>query len=112
MQLGDLPIQIFDTIPLDNLVQHKPRHCPLAIVDWTSPVVSARVQALDHADIFKADRTYLLVGLSGDLGQSLCEWMGCHGARFVVLTSRTPKVDTSFIRSMEALGVVVRVLSL
>ncbi|KAI4862780.1 KR domain-containing protein [Hypoxylon rubiginosum] len=39
--------------------------------------------------------------MAGELGQSLAEWMIAHGAGYVVLTSRTPKVDPRFIEDME-----------
>ncbi|TVY84046.1 Polyketide synthase-nonribosomal peptide synthetase [Lachnellula suecica] len=49
---------------------------PTTIVDWTSPSpIYILVEPADSGNLFFNDRTYLLVGLTGDLGQSLCEWM-------------------------------------
>lgn len=81
-----------------------------AIVDCTEPSVQTVVRPIDDGTIFRADRTYFMVGLSGQLGQSLCKWMVTHGARFVVLTSRRPEVDPKFDRLMEQMGAVVKVL--
>lgn len=81
-----------------------------AIVDCTVPSVQAVVRPIDEGTLFRADRTYFMVGLSGELGQSLCTWMVAHGARYVVLTSRRPKVNHKFTRSMERVGAIVKTL--
>ena len=51
--------------------------------------------------LFSAGKTYLFVGMAGELGQSLAEWMIQHGARNIVLTSRTPTVNTRFVEDMK-----------
>ncbi|KAL8678456.1 MAG: hypothetical protein Q9186_005194 [Xanthomendoza sp. 1 TL-2023] len=82
----------------------------MQLLDWTaSPVVDVDVQPVDTNSLFAKDKTYWLVGLTGGLGLSLCEWMVHHGARFLVLSSRNPKVDEQWRRSMAALGAVVRI---
>lgn len=71
------------------------------IVSWDSdlPVV---VRPADHSSsLFRGDRSYWLVGLTGDLGLSLCEWMLQHGARYVVLSSRRPDVDTEWLNKVQ-----------
>lgn len=86
---------------------------PMTIADCSDPSsVSANLQPIDSGDIFRADRTYLLVGLAGDVGQSLCQWMVEHGARYIVMASRHPNVCAMFIRSMEALGATILVSTL
>ncbi|EAW07624.1 putative equisetin synthetase [Aspergillus clavatus NRRL 1] len=87
---------------------------PLAVVECvelTTPI-PAKVQAIDSGVIFRADKTYFLVGMSGQVGQSLCQWMVEHGARFVVLTSRRPQVHPEFIKSMESMGATVKAFPL
>ncbi|KAF4337392.1 polyketide synthase [Fusarium beomiforme] len=98
-----------ETIPLNHIESFTaPAGQSLHLVDWTTPSVPVRVHPLDHhTNIFRSDKTYLLVGLSGEMGQSCCEWMAAHGARYVVLTSRDPKVDQRFIDNMENAGVTV-----
>lgn len=59
---------------------------------------------------FRSDKTYWLAGLTGDLGISLTRWMVERGARYVVLTSRNPKVDPKWLELMTALGATVTVL--
>lgn len=82
-----------------------------AVADWrANDVVSARVAPIDSGTLFSLDRTYLLIGLTGDLGRSICRWMlGC-GARHVVLSSRRPNVEQSWIDGMRKLGGNVMVL--
>ncbi|KAI1170818.1 polyketide synthase [Nemania sp. FL0916] len=90
-----------ESIALADAPQHKATGQPLAVVDWTaSASVTAKVQPIDAGIEFRADRTYLFVGMAGELGQSLARWMITHGARHVVLTSRNPKVSAVFINDM------------
>ena len=86
----------------------------LSVVDWTQDeLVEAKVQPIDAGALFGPDRTYLFVGMAGELGQSLAQWMIVHGARNVVLTSRNPKVTPAFVRDMHAqYGAVVKGISL
>lgn len=99
-------------IPLQEISSHNVVGEPLTVLDWSAPSVPVAVTAIDEGKIFKSDKTYLLVGLSGEVGQSLCQWMVGHGARHVVLTSRRPKVNPDYIRSLEKMGATVKVLPL
>jgi acyl transferase domain-containing protein/NAD(P)-dependent dehydrogenase (short-subunit alcohol dehydrogenase family) len=103
-----------ECIALGNASRHTAVGEPLAVLDWTATEsVTAKVQPIDSGILFRADRTYLFVGMAGELGQSLAGWMIAHGARYVVLTSRTPKVNPRFIEEMEKrYGAVVKGLSL
>ena len=76
-----------------------------SIIDWSiSQTVSLQLHPLNHYSLFSIDKTYLLVGLTGDLGLSLCNWMIEHGARHVVLTSRRPQVDLESLRHLQRKG--------
>lgn len=45
---------------------------PAAVVDWsTAETVSALVRPLEHRGLFSPDKTYLLCGMTGDLGISV-----------------------------------------
>ncbi|KAI2816124.1 hypothetical protein CBS133816_10708 [Aspergillus niger] len=82
---------------------------PVSIIDWTvEATVPAEVRPLDATRYFSRDRTYLLVGLAGQLGQSICEWMARHGAGTVCLTSRSAKADPEWQAAMQKLGTTVR----
>lgn len=91
--------------------RHKTRDL-LSRVKWisTSPI-AVEVQPIDSKSLFRPDRTYWLVGLTGGLGLSLCEWMTQHGAKYVVISSRKPKVEGQWVQNMKAVGAVVRIYS-
>ncbi|KAI1293954.1 BcPKS5, polyketide synthase [Xylaria venustula] len=85
----------------------------LSVVNWKgSSPVQAAVRPVDHGTIFRADGSYLLAGLSGELGQSLCKWMVAHGARHIVLTSRRPKVSQQFIDLCAAEGATITAIAM
>ena len=100
-------------LPLQDIASFPVVRTKLSIIDWTaSSSVQALVRPIDHGIIFRADGTYLLVGLTGDLGQSLCAWMVAHGARHVVLGSRNPKVKQQFVDSLTAEGATIKVMAI
>ncbi|PLN79470.1 hypothetical protein BDW42DRAFT_127060 [Aspergillus taichungensis] len=107
-----LPIGVTPLIPLSDVHKHCPTREPLQAVDWTVPSVPIRLRPMDQGILFRSDRTYLLVGLAGEVGQSICHWMAQCGAGCVVLTSRNPTVDPEFIDAVERCGTNVRVMSL
>ncbi|KAK8134957.1 PKS-NRPS hybrid synthetase psoA [Apiospora sp. TS-2023a] len=53
-------------------------------------VMSPSINPIVEENLFRPDATYLLVGLTRDLGQSLCRLFIRHGARHIVLASRNP----------------------
>jgi hybrid polyketide synthase/nonribosomal peptide synthetase ACE1 len=99
-------------VPLKEVGSHSIIGEPLSAVDWNVTSVEVSLTAIDTGNIFRADGTYLLVGLSGELGQSLCQWMVAHGARNVVLTSRKPKVRPAFIKMIEGFGAIAKFMPL
>ncbi|KAG6012888.1 putative PKS/NRPS-like protein biosynthetic cluster [Claviceps pusilla] len=81
------------------------------VVDWkSSPTLAARIQPIDSGNLFVSSKTYLLVGLAGDLGRSLARWMIRHGARHIVLSSRNPQIDPRWLSETEDMGGNVLVL--
>ncbi|GJD00768.1 hybrid pks-nrps [Colletotrichum higginsianum] len=90
---------------------------PMPVVDWrgarTTPV-EARLQPVPPSQLFRPDRTYLMVGLTRDVGISICTWMiRDGGVRHVVLASRDPHVSPAWIESMSRVWgatVVVRAM--
>lgn len=85
--------------------------CP--IVSWIdTPTMPVQIQPADSGDLFASNKTYLLIGLTAELGQSLCQWMVAHGARFVVLASRTPDVDQQWLTDLSKLGATVEVMTM
>jgi acyl transferase domain-containing protein/acyl carrier protein len=80
-----------------------------SIIDWTRPEMTLTVRPLDPGRSIRPDRSYLLVGMTGDLGRSLCKWMVTNGARYVALTSRSAEVDRDWLEEMSALGATIKV---
>ncbi|KAK5635444.1 hypothetical protein RRF57_011156 [Xylaria bambusicola] len=83
------------------------------VVSWPLEASTAVVQVepIDSRVKFQHDKTYWLVGLTGGLGLSLCEWMAKQGARYIVITSRNPKVDSRWVEKMKTIGVTVAVIA-
>ncbi|RYP69621.1 hypothetical protein DL769_005241 [Monosporascus sp. CRB-8-3] len=100
-----IPTVVIDSLP------HKRNHlAPLTIIEWaTSSEISVKVRPIDHQVSFPNNKTYWLVGLTGGLGLSLCEWMVQRGARYFVITSRKPNIETAWLDEMRAKGVVVKI---
>lgn len=88
---------------------------PLAyrsIVDWTlENQVPALTEPIDTHPLFLRNKTYWLVGLTGSLGLSLCEWMIRKGARNIVISSRNPKIESGWLNMIAGLGATVNVTS-
>lgn len=79
-----------------------------SIIDWTSDkTLTVQVQSLNANLLFSRDNTYLLVGLSGQLGHSICEWLSRNGAGCVCLISRSLKSDVKWQALMKKAGTTV-----
>ncbi|PWY77879.1 polyketide synthase [Aspergillus eucalypticola CBS 122712] len=87
---------------LPDLLACQPGSLPgVSVVNWSCPTpLPVHYQLIDAStQILRPDRTYWLVGLTGDLGQSLCDWMVHHGARTIILTSRRPQMSPDWVES-------------
>lgn len=85
---------------------------PLSIVRWViESEFSVRVQPVDSLPLFSESKTYWLAGLSGGLGLSLCEWMAHHGAKHIVISSRAPNIQNSWLEMMNTAGVTIKLFS-
>ncbi|PWY77825.1 hypothetical protein BO83DRAFT_406874 [Aspergillus eucalypticola CBS 122712] len=109
---SSLALELIDPIPLGEVSFHNPVREAIQLVDWNVPSVPVHLRQIDADPIFRRDRTYLMIGLTGEVGQSLCHWMARKGAGCIVLASRNPKVTPAFLRKAEDLGATVRPLSL
>ncbi|KAH1492661.1 hypothetical protein KXX52_004018 [Aspergillus fumigatus] len=86
---------------------------PFTIIDWIADdTVLVDYEPVGNGIVFAPDKTYLLVGLTGDLGQSLCEWFVEHGARHLVLASRNPKIGQKWLDIMKGAGATVKVCAM
>ncbi|KZM21157.1 transferase [Ascochyta rabiei] len=83
-------------LSLEALAQGGQYADALTIIEWAGSctTVPARVTRFESNQLFKSDKTYWLVGLSGALGISL----------------RNPKIDPRWIENHEQNGVVIKIL--
>ncbi|KAI1372084.1 hypothetical protein F4677DRAFT_433407 [Hypoxylon crocopeplum] len=98
------------TVAIGSLPETGDKLAPFAVIDWiTSDEVSVKVRPIDSQVSFPDNKTYWLVGLTGGLGLSLCEWMVQRGARYFVTTSRKPNVEAAWLDEMRAKGVSIKI---
>ncbi|KAJ5272650.1 Nonribosomal peptide synthetase [Penicillium angulare] len=83
-----------------------------AVVDWTanSPV-TVHVRPTVTDGLFSAHKTYILFGLSGDIGRSVADYMADHGARHIILTSRRPPNVEGWVERLKDRGATVKLLA-
>ncbi|KAK4863417.1 hypothetical protein LT330_002195 [Penicillium expansum] len=75
---------------------------PLTTIDWTDPTPFPANLTLAMDEVrFRSDRTYFLVGMTGSLGLSTCEFMMERGARHFALSSRRPNIDQRWLDKVE-----------
>lgn len=102
-----------ETIPLASLPDSPVQPASLRIIDWTkSASVPVSTSLVNEQLRFRPDGTYWMVGATGELGLSTCQWMVNRGARHFALTSRSPKVEQAWLNSMAAQGVTVKILAM
>jgi hybrid polyketide synthase/nonribosomal peptide synthetase ACE1 len=78
-------------------------------LNWTTDkTVAVNLAPPEDVIRFRPDKTYWLVGLAGQLGLSLCQWMVQRGARHVVVSSRNPKISDKWFEFVQASGAQVR----
>ncbi|KAI4716245.1 hypothetical protein E4T48_07540 [Aureobasidium sp. EXF-10727] len=93
----------------DTLVQP----ASLRVIDWTTNTsVPVSTSLVNEQLRFRSDGTYWMVGATGELGLSTCQWMVNRGARYFALTSRNPKVEQAWLNTMAAQGVTVKILAM
>ena len=86
---------------------------PFSILDWNSQhPVPVTVEAINPQSLFSKAKTYFLVGLTGEIGRSITQWMAENGAGYIVMTSRKPNVDPDWLRTIEATGATVKVFAM
>jgi hybrid polyketide synthase/nonribosomal peptide synthetase ACE1 len=99
-------------LELDQVYDNSATRQATSVVHWRMDgKVQVQVPPVNGQNLFSQDKTYVLFGLSGQVGQSLCEWMVSNGARCVCLTSRRPNVDPRWLESFQATQATVKILA-
>ncbi|ORY71799.1 putative hybrid NRPS/PKS enzyme [Pseudomassariella vexata] len=107
-QIGPTIKKTFDStsvVKASALVREGAKRHANVVVDWTGAQnITLTRRPADPRHLFSPNKTYLLVGLSGQIGQSICRWMVGNGARHVVVTSRNPNKRASWKDELERQG--------
>ncbi|KAF3392622.1 Polyketide synthase-nonribosomal peptide synthetase [Penicillium rolfsii] len=82
-----------------------------SLITWDHSRLPVQIKPATKTVKFAKNKTYWLVGLTGGLGLSLCQWMAKQGAGYIALSSRSPKVDRDWVHRMAANGCNVRVFA-
>jgi len=86
---------------------------PDKLVDWrTLEIATRNIHPHQQPNLFSPDKTYILFGLGGDVGNSICLWMVEHGAQYVVTSSRNPKTPPAVVEYLANKGATIRVVPL
>ncbi|KAL8893752.1 MAG: hypothetical protein Q9192_004960 [Flavoplaca navasiana] len=86
------------------------RHVDAAVVNWTGDqIITLTQKPVDPRYLFSADKTYLLVGLTGQIGQSMCRWMVKNGAQHIVVTSRNPDKEGLWKEELQRQGASIAI---
>ncbi|KAI9035214.1 lovastatin nonaketide synthase [Aspergillus affinis] len=102
----------FDAVTVHEVMKSRPASNKHYVIDWTcNSHVSAQIESASTQVKLNPARSYLLIGLTADLGQAVCEWMINHGARNVILLSRNPRVDQKWLELQADKGATVAVYS-
>ncbi|WYZ43342.1 hypothetical protein EsH8_VI_001041 [Colletotrichum jinshuiense] len=100
---------IVDSISVPQLLDHSGSSKPFQILDWRAErAVQHIAKPLFGTQLLRPYKTYVLVGLTRDMGQSLCNLFFEHGARHLVLASRNPNMEPQWIDDLAAKGCEVR----
>lgn len=95
------PAQLLDT------TFHMPQN---SVVDWqTNRNVQIRVKPLVKLCMLHKDKTYVLVGLTRDMGQTICRLFIEHGARNIVIASRNADASQAWVAELNSAGINMRV---
>jgi len=109
--LSDVVVPIGQLLDKHTNTQYHPL---VSGVHWpteSADTVRVPVTPVHHHGLFRHDRTYLLVGLTGAIGQSLCTFMAANGAGCVCLMSRNVALDPAWVDSFAHTGTIVKAIS-
>ncbi|KAI0544488.1 hypothetical protein F4679DRAFT_35052 [Xylaria curta] len=111
--LQNQQIDIFTEILASDLASGIIDQPHFMIVNWTGAENCLKtVKPLNPRDLLSADKTYMLVGMTGDLGISLGRWLIQNGARHLVLTSRRGVVNSQWLEEVRRVGANVKVYAM
>ncbi|KAJ5823786.1 Acyl transferase/acyl hydrolase/lysophospholipase [Penicillium robsamsonii] len=112
-QYNLMPVNMhkFASLGLQDLIHAQSPLAEQSLIAWGESQLAVQVHPATKQVKFPKDKTYWLVGLTGGLGLSLCQWMIRQGARYIAISSRNPKIGDEWLQRMAANGCTVRVFS-
>ncbi|KAJ6095419.1 Acyl transferase/acyl hydrolase/lysophospholipase [Penicillium sp. IBT 16267x] len=111
MDQGPVNLNRLPSLTLASLIDSQPDSGQQALLTWEDENLPLQIYPATSTVRFDQGKTYWLVGLTGGLGLSLCQWMASQGARYIALSSRNPTVDASWILQMADVGCTIRVFA-
>lgn len=104
-----------EVLKIHQVSQHRPSN-PVRlsrVTDWRRDgPVTAILRGLEPSTLLSPDKTYFLVGMASELGQSLVSFLVRAGVRHIVLSSRSPKGGQNWIHDLRNVGVDIRVVKM
>lgn len=83
---------------------------PNAIVNWTAKRhVTVAAQPISPSLLFSSNKTYVLFGLTGQIGRSISQWIVSNGAKHIVVASRSPVKDSVWETELLEIGAHLRI---
>jgi aspyridone synthetase (hybrid polyketide synthase/nonribosomal peptide synthetase) len=83
------------------------------VTKWTRETpINAVIRGLDPHTLISPNKTYFLVGMAGELGQSLAYFLVRSGARYIVLSSRNPKDNQHWLQDLRSAGLDIRMVKM
>lgn len=102
--------EIPPTMSVPELLNASEQPKAFQVLDWKRErSVAHIVKPLVEQHLFRSYKTYVLVGLTRDLGQSLCRLFIKHGARNIVLASRNPNQSPKWKDELNAEGANIHI---
>ncbi|RYO87961.1 hypothetical protein DL764_008792 [Monosporascus ibericus] len=83
-------------------------------VIWWANIESipVRLSPLKVHRLFSDHKKYFLVGLTGELGLSFCEWMTEHGAKNFAIASWNPSIHSGILKHLQNKGANIKAFPL
>lgn len=96
--------ELISTVSVSKLQSYSGKLSPLSIVDWKVDRDAHLVlnPTIDE-QLFFANKTYYLFGITRDFGHSLCHFFLEKGAKKIVLASRNPKMAPHWVAELNQL---------
>ncbi|KAI5920866.1 hypothetical protein F4810DRAFT_713065 [Camillea tinctor] len=93
----------FETISIPDIQSNLATGAPFQVMDWkANRNATELVKYHCEEQLLSPNKTYVLVGLTRDLGQSISRLFVRHGARNIVLVSRNPNIKLKWTEELLA----------